>query len=155
VKVRNVIKKVEKALGTKVNCPEHKSGKYWVHYDGRVISWNGNGSGGLDSDATGYHVRRDNDHSDLQTDYFAGYFVDNPTQMVNAVKPPPPKFKVGSLVRFKDTKRALRYNLAGRMAIVTSAGGGGMCCVRFCDVAFNRPFHRNYYHERDMALVSA
>lgn len=158
MKVKGVIKKVEKALGVKVNRPEREDGygKYWVHYDGRIISWTPNGSGGLDAEATGYHVRREDDHSDLQTDYFAGYFVKNPTQMINAVKPPPPKFKVGSLIRFKDTKRAQRYNVAGRMAIVTTADGGGMCCVRFCDPEFHKPYHRNYnYHERDMVLASA
>ena len=156
MKVRNVIKKVEKALGVKVNCPEHECGKYWVHYGDKIISWSSNGAGGLDSEATGYHVRREDDHSDLRTDYFAGYFVDNPTQLIRTVKPPPPKFKVGDLIRFKGNKRAMRHGVANKLAIVTTADGNGMCCVRFCDPESQKAYHRSYsYYERDMALASA
>ena len=156
MKVKNVIKKVEKALGMKVNHPQNGYGHYWVHYGNHVISFAANGAGGLDAQATGYHVRRDDDVSDTQTDYFAGYFVDNPTQLIKAVKPDPPKFKVGDLIRFKGTKRAIRHNVAGKLAIVTDPHGGGMCCVRFCDPAFSKPYHRNYsYYERDMTLANA
>jgi hypothetical protein len=157
MKVKSVIRKVEKALGVKVEPPDF--GKYWVHYNGHVISWRGSGSYPdeiLDSQATGFHVRREDDYSDLQTDYFAGYFVKNPTQMINAVKPQAPKFKVGSLIRFKDTKRAQRSKVAGKMAIVMTAPGGGMCYVRFCDPAMLSPYHGIYsYYERDMALATA
>lgn len=158
MKVKNVIKRVEKALGVKVKRPEREDGygKYWAHYGGRVISWSPNGSGGLEAEATGFHIRREDDHSDLQTDYFAGYFLDNATQMINAAKPPPPKYKVGSLIRFKNNKRAKRYGVAGRLAIVTRAPGGGMCSVHFCDADFHKPWHRSYsYHERDMSLAIA
>ena len=156
MKVKNVIKRVEKALGVKVNRPEREDGygKYWAHYGGRVISWSPNGSGGLEAEATGFHIRREDDHDHHHTDYFAGYFLDNATQMINAAKPPPPKYKVGSLIRFKNNKRAQRYNVAGRLVIVITAVV--VACAAFVSPEFHKPYHRSYnYHERDMSLAIA
>jgi hypothetical protein len=150
MKVRAVIKKVEKALGVKVNHPDGH-GSYWAQYGDKIISWSANGSGDLDAHAGCYHIRREDDHSDLQTDYFAGYFVNNPTQMIHAVKPALPKFKVGALVRFRDNKRTQRGGLAGRLGIVTEANGGGMCSV---NLAGRHPLPGlQVFHERDMQIA--
>ena len=154
MKVKTVIKKVEKALGVKVNRPEDGHGKYWVHYDDHIISWHSNGAGGLEADATSYHVRREDDHSDIQTDYFAGYYPKNATQMIHAVKPPPPKFKVGTLIRFKSSKRSDRWGVAGKLGIVTEANGGGMCNVRLND-GTGANYGMNSYYERDMEVAKS
>jgi len=68
------------------------------------------------------HIRRENDLSDLMTDYHAGYFPDNLTQALDAIEPPEPKFPAGSLVRVKSTKRAVRFNIAGISGLVVNAG---------------------------------
>ena len=39
--------------------------------------------------------------------------------------PLPPKYSVGSLVRFKSNKRNHRWNLAGKVALVVQAEAGG------------------------------
>ena len=154
MKVKAVNKKVEKALGVKVNHPEGGYGSYWVHYESHIISWHSNGAGGLEAEATGYHVRREDDHSDLQTDYFAGYYAKNATQMIHAVKPPPPKFKVGALIRFKNNKRSQRGGVEGKMGIVTEANGGGMCKVRLNDGSAAN-YGLSNYHERDMEIAKS
>lgn len=117
------VKKVEKALGVKVQ--EGYNGKYYACYNGYVVSWRASKSyyeadGRLE--ASGWHVRREDDHSDSMTDYFAGSFRDNITQMINAVKPPAPKFPVGSLVRGKNNMRAKRQGYAGKIGLVMEAG---------------------------------
>ena len=154
MKVKAVNKKVEKALGVKVNHPEDGYGSYWVHYENHILSWHSNGVGELESQATGYHIRREDDHSEPQTDYFAGYFVDNPTQMIHAVKPPPPKFKLGALIRFRDNKRSQRWGVEGKMGIVTEANGGGMCKVRLNDGSAAN-YGLSNYHERDMEIAKS
>lgn len=157
MKVKAVINKVEKALGVKVNHPSGGHGNYWASYGEHILSWHSNGAMGIDSDASGYHVRRTDDHSDPQTDYFAGFFADNATQMIRTVKPDPPKFKIGTLIRFKDNKRSERWGVAGKLAIVTAANGGGMCSVRLNDGtgAKNGPFAANSYYERDMEIAKS
>jgi len=123
------VKKVEKALGVKVeligNC------RYGCIYDGQVLSWLVQRQWKVENDkivkdgpleAMNWHIRRVDDHSDPYTDYFAGSHRDNLTQLINAVKPPAPKFPVGTLVRGKDNKRATRQGYAGRLAVVTEAG---------------------------------
>ena len=154
MKVKAVNRKVEKALGVKVNHPPDRYSNYWVEYDDRILSWSANGIGGEDAEATGYHIRRVGDESDPQTDYFAGFFVKNPTQMIHTVKPPAPKFKVGALIRFKDNKRSQRWGVEGKLGIVTEANGGGMCSVRLNDGSVANYGLSNYY-ERDMELAKS
>jgi hypothetical protein len=52
------------------------------------------------------------------TDYHAGSFRDNITQVCESLLPPPPKFPVGSLVRGKQNKRAIRQGYAGKVGLV-------------------------------------
>lgn len=82
---------------------------FWVNSDGKISS---------------PHLRRWNDHSDLMVDYHAGYFVDNISQALDSVAPLPPKFPVGSVVVFKDSKRNQRQKLAGIIAVVSDAQPG-------------------------------
>ena len=115
------VKKVEKALGVKVEQMGHRWG---CVYDGQVLSWIS--SPRWDNkdvlEASNWHIRRIDDHSDSMVDYFAGSHRDNLTQLINAVKPPEPKFPIGSLVQGKENKRAQRQGYANRLAIVTEAG---------------------------------
>jgi len=71
-----------------------------------------------DDEAICLHVRRSNDIPDSQTDYFPGFYPDNITQLLNYMCPPPPKYKVGSLVegRAKQAKRSV--HLAGKQGLV-------------------------------------
>ena len=123
------VKKVEKALGVKVeligNC------RYGCVYDGQVLSWLVQRQWKVENDkivkdgpleACNWHVRRVDDHSDPYTDYFAGSYRDNVTQLIHAVKPPEPKFKVGDLVKAKDNKRANRRGFANKIGVVKEPG---------------------------------
>ena len=74
-------------------------------------------------EASNWHARRFDDHSDIMTDYFAGCHFDNVTQLINFVKPPECKFAVGQLVRGKQNKRAVRSMYARRIAMVTKTAG--------------------------------
>ena len=83
------VKKVEKALGIKV---ENWGTRWGCNYNGQVISWiaSPNWQDPDKLEAHNWHVRRENDHSDSMVDYFAGYHVDNVTQLIRAVKHPNP-----------------------------------------------------------------
>ena len=115
------VKKVEKALGVKVEKMGHRWG---CVYDGQVISWlvQPSWEDNTKLEAFNWHVRREDDHSDAMVDYFAGYHLDNVSQLIRAVKPPEAKFPIGTLVRGKDNKRANRLGYANRTAIVVDAG---------------------------------
>ena len=109
---------------------------FWVNRDGHIGA---------------PHIRRWNDHSDLHTDYFAGYHLDNITQALNSLAPLPPKYPVGSLVRFKDNKRNNRWKLAGKVAWVIQAEAGGNYKVQY-DGSEDR--YNPFYSQRDLELVS-
>ncbi len=151
MKVKTAIKKIEKALG--VPC-RYNGNRFSAEYEGKVISFLSNGFRGdepaaLEAEAVNFHVRSLNDVSDPYTDYFAGSFRDNVTQLIHAVKPPEPKFPVGSLVRGKNNKRAVRQGYAGMVGVVVRAG-------RYANVEWvggeRGPY--NNYPERDLELVS-
>ena len=151
------VKKVEKALGVKV---ESLGGsRYGCEYDGMIISWIASPSVQVSDDgkivrdgpldAHNWHMRRVDDVSDPYTDYFAGYFVDNVTQLIHACKPPEPKYKPGQLVRGKQNKRAKRWGFAGKVGLVTDSGSGQ------ARVLWNgEEPTRSYFSERDLELVS-
>ena len=138
------VKKVEKALGVKIEKMGHR---YGCVYGGHVVSWISSPSWDDPStlEASNWHVRRVDDHSDIMVDYFAGYHLDNVTQLIRSVKKPEPKFPVGSLVRGKDNKRANRNGYAGRLAIVTEAGD--YMHLKWTDS--NEDRYRVTYPERD------
>ena len=152
-----LIKKVEKRLGVKVEQTE--TGRYYVHYGGDVISWltqggecgQGLGYNGPGAYALNFHIRRDNDYSDIQTDYFAGYHVSNASQMLNAVCPPKAKYSVGDLVRFKDCKRQIRYGNVGLTGIIVDTCGDG----KHYDVSVPGSITRTYIADRDLEVLAA
>ena len=123
-----VVKRVEKALGVKVEKMGHRWGCVYGDYVVSWISspgWKREGDRLVDNgvlEASNWHVRRVDGLSDSMVDYFAGSFMDNVTQLINYVKPPAPKFELGALVKGKDNKRANRQGYANRVGVVTRAG---------------------------------
>jgi len=89
--------------------------------------------------------------SSPHTDYFPGTFWNNLTQALNTIAPLPPKYSVGSLVRFKDNKRNIRWKLAGKVALVIQAESGGNYKVQYNGSADQ---YNPFYSERDLELVS-
>jgi len=118
MKLEKVIKKIEKRLGVKgcVNISNHGVGKAWVQHENHVLSfWTKNGD---EDHCHLWHVRHVSDHSDVQSDYFAGSHYSNLTQALSVLKPPPSKFKKGDTVKFKDTKKNVRWQRAGKIGVV-------------------------------------
>lgn len=132
MKVKAVIKKIKthfKKQGIDIDV-EYNGTRWSFQHNGYVGSFLANGAmasdtaAQLEADACNFHVRRGDDYSDIQSDYFAGSFRDNATQMIEALLPKPPKFKVGQLVRGKSNKRATRQGYAGRVGLVMEAAPG-------------------------------
>ena len=164
MKLQATIKKIKqraKIVGLKVDIHEEKrkhdsafnirfenSKKVISFYSGRDYSDDECGE-----DATHLiKVTRDGDVSDIQSDYFAGSFVDNITQALNWVAPLPAKYPVGSLVRFKQNKRNARASLAGKLRIVTEAADGGN--YKLLNPSPQSHIYSPYYSERDLERVS-
>ena len=165
MEVSRAIKKIEKALGVKVeklyeNGPYHA--KYSFHYGNRVGSFltqqgygedaEGNYGAVDEAHAMNWHTRRVDDHTDSMTDYFAGSFRDNCTQLIHSFKPPAAKFNVGDLVQGKTNKRAKRCGYAGKTALVVKTGGGGFFNIDFIGEA-KRQY--NSFPERDFEVIAA
>ncbi len=130
MKVRNAIKKVKSHFAKQgINIEVQLTGHRWTfEHNGYVGSFLANGActdeDQLDADAHNFHVRGVNDHSCLYSDYHAGSFRDNITQVCESLLPSPPKYPVGSLVRGKQNKRAMRQGYAGRVGLVMTAASG-------------------------------
>ena len=157
MKLENALKKVRnraKILNRGVDIEQndyHNNGqvKVWIQFEGsnQLLSFWTNSDGSISAP----HVKRAGDESDPHTDYFPGCFYDNITQALNSIAPLPPKYSVGSLVRFKSNKRNHRWNLAGKVALVIQAEAGGNYKLQYdgVDERYN-PF----YAQRDIELVS-
>ena len=135
MKVRNAIKKVKSHFakqGIDI-AVTNLSGRWTFEHNGYVGSFLANGActdeDQLDADAHNFHVRRENDVSCLYSDYHAGSFRDNITQVCESLLPSPAKYPVGSLVRGRNNKRATRQGYAGLVGLVTKAGSGGYIFV--------------------------
>ena len=153
MKLGKAIAKVEKALELKMQRNSNET--YWAQYDEYVISFFGNGGNNMDNEAVCLHVRRENDHSDPYTDYHAGYFVENITQLIHAVKPSVSKYKAGVLVRGKDNKRANRQGYAGKVGLITKSGNKYAQIQWIGETAADiRKRYNMSYPERDLELVS-
>ncbi len=132
MKVRNAIKKVKSHFAKQgIDIEVQIAGHRWsFQHNGYVGSFLANGAstndpGALDAEACNFHVRRCDDHSDMQSDYFAGSFRDNITQVCESLLPSPPKFAAGSLVRGKQNKRANRQGYGGKGGLGKPDGGHG------------------------------
>ena len=149
-KVRNRAKILKRGVDIEQN-DYHNNGnvKVWIQFEGsnQLLSFWTNSDGSISAP----HVKRAGDESDPHTDYFPGCFYDNITQALNTLAPLPPKYSVGSLVRFKSNKRNHRWNLAGKVALVIQAEAGGNYKLQYdgVDERYN-PF----YAQRDIELVS-
>lgn len=164
MRVEKAIKKIEKALGVKVE-KLYENGKYHAKYcfayGDRIGSFSTQQAYGEDkdgfygtldcADASLWHIRRGDDHTDLMTDYFAGYFLENCAQLIKTCKPPEPKYLVGCLVRGKQNKRAIRQGYAGKTGMVTTAGD--YMKIQWLDYKID--YEHLTYPQRDMELVSA
>ena len=164
MRVEKAIKKIEKELGVKVeklyeNAQYHA--KYAFRYEDRIYTFltqqaygedeNGN-YGKLDyAEAMNWHTQQMDDVSDPMTDYFAGYFLDNCTQLIRSCKPPEPKYPIGCLVRGKQNKRAIRQGYAGKTGMVIDAGE--YMKIKWLD--HKVAYEYMTYPQRDMELVSA
>ena len=142
MKAINAIKKVKshfKKQGINIEIsPPRAGGSYkWTFQHGDYVGsfaangHNGYSEGWEDADTTGFHVRHSNDHSDIQSDYFAGSFRSNISQVCEALLPLPPKHPVGSLVRGKQTKRAERLGFAGKVGLVMGASSNSNITVNW------------------------
>lgn len=114
MKTSKVIKKIENYLGVKVF---NDNNYYTFTYEGKSCRF-------IDSsgEAHNFHIRNSNDHSDLQSDYFAGYHLKNATQFLHALKRPDPKYPPGMLVKGRQNKRATRNGIAGVVGVVIDIG---------------------------------
>lgn len=137
MKVQSAISKIKKRLGIDVSrdvaamAEADATGgrcnrKIAIPWKGRVLSFYVDGAGTSNPRVSLVHVRREDDHSDMMTDYHAGGFYDNLTQALDAIEPPAPKFAPGALLRVKGTKRAHRWGIADRMGVVIEAGPHGV-----------------------------
>tara|TARA_R110000764_G_scaffold17486_2_gene48017 strand:- start:910 stop:1422 length:513 start_codon:yes stop_codon:yes gene_type:complete len=170
MKVRNAIKKVKshfkkQGIDIQINVPSQGGDYKWsFQHNGYVGSFSANGAHGwspeaLDAHASLFHVRRVGDHSDSYTDYHAGSFRDNVTQICESLLPSPPKYPAGSLVRGKDNKRATRFGFAGKIGLVTKTTGTNNVFVKWNgeDTSKKTSYSRYYtpsYSERDLERIS-
>ena len=155
MKLASAIKKINaraKIVGLDVEITQQdQQAQTYVRFEGsnQVISFY---SSRNDEDAIHLiKVTRDGDVTDIQSDYFAGSFVDNITQALNWCAPLPPKYPAGSLVRFKENKRNGRAKLTGIVALVMEAKTGGNYKVQY---AGQKDRYHPYFSERDLERVS-
>jgi hypothetical protein len=149
-KIRNRAKLVDRKVEVEdIDHHGNGSSKVYARFEGsnQTISFWVNSDDSISSP----HICRDGDESDPHTDYFAGYHVDNITQALNTVAALPPKYSVGSLVRFKENKRNKRWRLAGKIALVMQAESGGNYKVQYPG---SEDRYSPFYSERDFELVS-
>ena len=161
MKVRNAIKKVKSHFAKQgIEIDVRLVGHRWTfEHNGYVGSFLANGActdeDQLDAEAHNFHVRRENDHSCLYSDYHAGSFRDNITQVCESLLPKPAKYPVGSLVRGRQNKRAIRRGYAGLVGLVTKANPGGYIFVDWVGEGPQRPGTCPVsYPERDFELAS-
>ena len=160
MKVRNAIKKVKSHFKKQgIDIEVKPVGHRWTFvHDGYVGSFLPNGAcvtdpDALDAEACNFHVRGVSDVSCLYSDYSAGSFRDNITQLCHSMLPPPPKFPAGSLVRGRDNKRANRQGYAGKVGLVMPNRGSSYTKVAW--IGETEPkWGWTTYPERDLELAS-
>jgi|TARA_R110000824_G_scaffold122761_1_gene280211 hypothetical protein len=163
MKVKAVIKKIKthfKKQGIDIDV-EYNGTRWSFQHNDYVGSFLANGAmasdtaAQLEADACNFHVRRCDDYSDMQSDYFAGSFRDNASQMIEALLPKPAKFKVGQLVKGKSNKRAVRQGYAGKVGLVMAEGGHGFARVAWTgDKTKHKTFGWPTFPERDLEVAT-
>ena len=132
MKYKSFINKLKKRLGTKdldITTDATGSGRReWLIYGDTVARWHVEPCDYRDPESelvvSSFHTKGAGQESDPYTDYFPGTYWDNATQLIDRLKPAPPKFTPGMLVRGKpENKRAKRMGYAGKTALVTKASG--------------------------------
>ena len=164
MKVRNAIKKVKshfkkQGIDIEINSPTKGGFHKWTFQHGNYVgSFSANGYHGydpaaLDGEAVSFHVRRFDDHTDTMTDYFAGSYRDNISQVCEALLPSPPKYPIGSLVRGKQTKRAERFGFAGKVGLVMGARSNSSITINW--IGDEKP-HYGYqsFSSRDLEVAN-
>ena len=160
MKVKAAIKKVKTYFAKQgIDIDVELVGHRWsFQHNGYVASFLANGrcsdEDQMDAEAHNFHIRRCDDHSDLQSDYHAGSFRDNITQVCESLLPSPPKFVPGALVRGRNNKRATRLGFAGLVGLVTDTGHGGYCIVEWVGSDAPKTAYKVSYSERDLELAS-
>ena len=160
MKVRNAIKKVKSYFAKQgIEIDVRLVGHRWTfEHNGYVGSFLANGActdeDQLDAEAHNFHVRRESDVSCLYSDYHAGSFRDNITQVCESLLPSPPKFAPGTLVRGRNNKRATRQGFAGLVGLVTGTGHNGYCVVDWVGNSGPKSSYKVSYSERDLELAS-
>lgn len=164
MKVKAVIKKVKshfkkQGIEIAISTPSERGDYQWsFEHNGYVGSFSANGHDGYsagweEADACLFHVRRTNDHSDSQSDYFAGSFRDNASQMVESILPKPSKFRAGALVRGKDNKRAHRLGYAGRVGLVMKAVSADNVYIAWTGTTSRPKYGWPNYPTRDLEVA--
>ena len=173
MKYNRFINKLKKRLGQDIEIQADamtvNGRKEWLVHGNYIASWRVQGSYCRDLcdynpagplEVSSFHARRVDDHPDSMTDYFPGTYWSNGTQLIDWLKPPPPKYPTGALVRGKlQNKRAKRLGYAGKTALVMRTSGKYMS-LKFVDVASERlevmDSHRQKmtYPVRDFELIS-
>ena len=162
MKVRNAIKKVKSHFAKQgIEIDVQLVGHRWTFvHNGYVGSFLANGActdeNQLDAEAHNFHVRRESDVSCLYSDYHAGSFRDNITQVCERLLPSPPKYPVGSLVRGKQNKRAMRQGYAGKVGLVVpNTFKGNSSYTKVAWVGEEQPqWGWATYPERDLELAT-
>ena len=159
MKVKAAIKKVKTYFAKQgIDIDVQLVGHRWTFvHNGYVGSFLANGrcndEDQMDAEAHNFHVRREGDVSCLHSDYHAGTFRDNITQVCESLLPRPPKFPAGSLVRGKQNKRAIRQGYAGKVGLVIPNRGSNYAKVAW--VGETQPkWGWATYPERDLELAS-
>ena len=168
MKYSSFIKKLKKRLGVEHLEIEsdniHSSRrKEWLVYEDTIASWYVEPRDWNDSDSepevSSFHTKAVGQESDPYTDYYPGTYWSNGTQLIDRLKSPDPKFAVGSLVRGKPNKRAIRNGYAHKVGLVLDSKD------RYIQVHFtgdsaellNNPpgnfTRKRLYPERDFELI--
>jgi hypothetical protein len=88
MKVSNALKRLEKAAGN-ITIHKRDDGTPWLvtaKFGRRIVEFLANGRWSPDASITCIRVRRENDHDDSMTDYFAGSWMRNLTQAIRLAK---------------------------------------------------------------------
>jgi len=134
--------KTTKRLG-KAPMMSRNGRKAWGVYGEYTYSWYVQ-----DGEIQCLHVRRSDQVPDAQTDYFPGCYLDNITQLLNYMCPPPPKYKVGSLVEGRAKQPKLTAYLAGKPGLVLSHLTYGGYMVLWADKT------KSQVRERSLQLIA-